>query len=183
MNINTMSSFSKKKVKVRNISVDLSTMMFISGAKSMSKRPLVLLVDDESSILQELVWHLEQQGWEVLTASDGIQGEQLWKKHSNSLSLVVTDIRMPGLPGQALVKEISALRRTTRPAVFIMTAYDDVSREDAHTIGADAIFQKPFRVRELVAAADHFMKLAISHSEELDTKSELLRAPSSKIPQ
>jgi len=149
----------------------------------MSKRPLVLLVDDESSILQELVWHLEQQGWDVLTASNGIQGEQLWKKHSNSLSLVVTDVRMPGLSGETLVKEISALRRTMRPAVFIMTAYDDISREDAHTIGADAIFQKPFRIRELVAAAEHFMKLGTSHSEELDSNSELVRVLSSKSPQ
>lgn len=149
----------------------------------MSIRPLVLLVDDESSILQELVWHLEQHGWEVLTASNGIQGEHLWKKHSNSLSLVVTDIRMPGLSGQALVKEISALRKTLRPAVFIMTAYDDISREDAHTIGADAIFQKPFRVRELVAAAEHFMKLGNSQSEEKNSTAELVCAPSAKNPE
>jgi|GEM_PF-647975 len=149
----------------------------------MQNRPLVLLVDDENSIIEELVWHLEQRGWEVLTASDGMKGEQLWKKHAQALKLIVTDIRMPGLPGQALVKQISAVRKTIRPALFIMTAYDDVSREEAHALGADAIFQKPFRVRELVAAAEHFMKLGERHNDLLEDRAELAKVPSSKIPQ
>jgi two-component system alkaline phosphatase synthesis response regulator PhoP len=149
----------------------------------MPERPLVLLVDDEVSIIEELVWHLEQRGWEVLTATDGIKGEQLWKKHSNALKLVVTDIRMPGLPGQSLVRNISAVRKTVHPVLFIMTAYDDVSREEAHNLGADAIFQKPFRVRDLVAAAEHFMKLGDTHSELLETTAQLKKVPSSKLPQ
>ncbi|MFZ9520822.1 MAG: response regulator [Silvanigrellaceae bacterium] len=126
----------------------------------MSQRPLVLLVDDESSILEELGWHLGQCGWRVLTASNGVKGEELWRKHAAELSLVVTDIRMPGVTGQNFIKKIAAERNAIQPAIFIMTAYDDLTREDAHTIGADAIFQKPFRVKELVAAAEHFIKLA-----------------------
>lgn len=124
-----------------------------------------LLVDDESAILEELSWHLSQRGWKVMTASDGSSGEELCRKHMGELSLVVTDVRMPGLPAQLLVKHVAQGRTSCRPAIFIMTAYDDLSREDAHVIGADAIFQKPFRVRELVAAAEHFVKLG-DKSEE-----------------
>lgn len=150
----------------------------------MAERPLVLLVDDETAILEELAWHLEQNGWDCLTAADGATGEQLWKKHSHKLSLVVTDIRMPGTPAQKLVHEISMGRKTTRPALFIMTAYDDVTRESAHQIGADAIFQKPFRVRELVAAAEHFMRVADLQLKKTESESELIvLASSSKIPQ
>ncbi|NBW82415.1 DNA-binding response regulator [bacterium] len=126
----------------------------------MPQLPLVLLVDDEASILEELGWHMSQCGWRVLTAANGVKGEELWKKHAAELSLVVTDVRMPGISGQTFVKKMSAERTSIQPLIFIMTAYDDVSREDAHIIGADAIFQKPFRVNELVAAAEHFMKIA-----------------------
>ncbi|NBO38943.1 response regulator [bacterium] len=132
----------------------------------MSARPLVLLVDDEKAILEELGWHLEQRGWRVVLASDGSQGESLWKTHNHELRLVVTDIRMPGTHGKTLVKSISSSRQHLRPALFIMTAFDDVSREDAHRMGADALFQKPFRVKELVAAAEHFMKVADSNDAE-----------------
>jgi DNA-binding response OmpR family regulator len=125
----------------------------------MLKHPMALLVDDESSILEELSWHLQQRGWQVITAADGMKAEQLFKKHLDELSLVVTDVRMPGIHGHTLIKNMSTQRKALRPALFIMTAYDDLSREDAHLIGADAIFQKPFRVRELVAAAEHFVKL------------------------
>lgn len=149
----------------------------------MSIRPLALLVDDESSILEELVWHLEQRGWDVLTATDGLQGVALWQKHANTLNLVVTDIRMPGIQGQALVRQIGSQRKQIRPALFIMTAYDDVSREDAHNIGADAIFQKPFRVRELVAAAQHFMKIASGAEDSELASGPALTLAGSKIPQ
>lgn len=125
----------------------------------MAEKPLALLVDDESSILEELSWHLEQRGWQVLTAPDALKAEQLFQKHLDQLSLVVTDIRMPGIHGHTLVKKMSSKRVALKPALFIMTAYDDLTREDAHVIGADAIFQKPFRVRELVAAAEHFVRI------------------------
>jgi hypothetical protein len=125
----------------------------------MVDKRLALLVDDESSILEELSWHLQQRGWQVITAPDAFKAELLFRKHRDELSLVVTDVRMPGLHGETLVKNMSTNRLSLRPALFIMTAYDDLTREDAHRIGADAIFQKPFRVRELVAAAEHFVKL------------------------
>ncbi|MEY4064051.1 MAG: hypothetical protein RIR26_259 [Pseudomonadota bacterium] len=149
----------------------------------MTIRPLALLVDDENSILEELVWHLEQRGWDVLTATDGIQGAALWHKHSNALNLVVTDIRMPGVQGQALIQQIGVQRKQLRPALFIMTAYDDVSREDAHNIGADAIFQKPFRVRELVAAAQHFMKLANGAGDAEGMAGNMITLAGTKVPQ
>lgn len=133
----------------------------------MTQGPLALLVDDESSILEELSWQMRQRGWRVLTAPDGVRGAELCRKHFAELNLVVTDIRMPGLPGQDLIKGAASERATLRPALFIMTAYDDVSREDAHKIGADAIFHKPFRVLELIAAADHFMKVNKQQNELL----------------
>lgn len=134
----------------------------------MRSLPTALLVDDELSILEELSWHLQQRGWRVLTAPDGCKAEELCRKHFSELQLVVTDIRMPGQSGQTLVRKIAEDRKSVRPAVFIMTAYDDVTREDAHVIGADAIFQKPFRVRELVAAAEHFVKIAELEKQSAD---------------
>lgn len=145
----------------------------------MGTLPTALLVDDEHSILEELSWHLQQRGWRVLTAPDGCKAEELCRKHFSELQLVVTDIRMPGQSGQTLVKKIAEERKSVRPAVFIMTAYDDVSREDAHMIGADAIFQKPFRVRELVAAAEHFVKIA--DREKHGNDSVLMASDKSKI--
>ncbi|MEY3901568.1 MAG: hypothetical protein RL189_874 [Pseudomonadota bacterium] len=145
----------------------------------MGTLPTALLVDDEHSILEELSWHLQQRGWRVLTAPDGCKAEELCRKHFLELQLVVTDIRMPGQSGQTLVKKIAEERKSVRPAVFIMTAYDDVSREDAHLIGADAIFQKPFRVRELVAAAEHFVKIA--DREKHSNDSVIMASDKSKI--
>jgi hypothetical protein len=137
---------------------------FSGGHASMSESLLALLVDDETSIVEELSWHLQQRGWRVITAPDAYRAEQLFSKHRDQLSLVVTDVRMPGMHGHLLIKKLSTHRLTLRPALFIMTAYDDLSREDAHVLGADAIFQKPFRVRELLAAADHFVKLGTKDS-------------------
>lgn len=121
------------------------------------KKLKALIIDDELAILEELKWHLEQHGWDVTTAKDGIRGLEQWDSIGSQLDLVISDIRMPGVSGQSLVKNIATAKRDLLPALFIMTAYDDVLREDAHAIGADAIFQKPFRVMELISAAKHFV--------------------------
>jgi DNA-binding response OmpR family regulator len=125
----------------------------------------VLIVDDETAILEELKWHLEQHGWDVTTASDGLQGKEFCDRGVTQFDLIISDIRMPGMDGQALVKLVADIKNDLLPALFIMTAYDDVLREDAHAIGADAIFQKPFRVSELVAAAQHFIKVRSQFAE------------------
>lgn len=130
------------------------------------KKLKVLIVDDELAILEELKWHLEQHGWDVKTANDGIRGLEHWESFGSQLDLVISDVRMPGVNGQSLVKNIAISKKDLLPALFIMTAYDDVLREDAHAIGADAIFQKPFRVMELIAAAKHFVHIRNKFSAE-----------------
>ncbi len=132
-----------------------------------------LIIDDEAAILEELKWHLEQHGWEVATASNGVRGKECCEQSSEQFDLIVSDIRMPGIDGQTLLKTVAQSKKDLLPALFVMTAYDDVLREDAHAIGADAIFQKPFRVKELIAAAQHFIKVRNDFTAEATTKNAI----------
>lgn len=132
----------------------------------LQKKLKALIIDDETAILEELKWHLEQHGWEVLTACDGVRGKEKWEHMGQKLDLIISDVRMPGIDGKALLQSIAQNKKDLLPALFVMTAYDDVLREDAHSIGADAIFQKPFRVKELISAAQHFIKVRNSFVSE-----------------
>jgi two-component system alkaline phosphatase synthesis response regulator PhoP len=144
------------------------------------KKLKALIIDDEAAILEELKWHLEQHGWEVTTAVDGIRGKECCEQLNQNLDLIISDVRMPGIDGQALLKNIAQNKRDLLPALFFMTAYDDVLREDAHEIGADAIFQKPFRVKELIAAAKHFIKVRNDFAAEAAKTATVL--PSGRTP-
>ncbi len=111
----------------------------------------VLVVDDDPMVLQALVWLLADHGFEVLTATDGVQGLYLYRKHRPDV--VVTDIIMPAKEGIALTRE---LRHEFPDAKIVaMSGGGRMGNSDyvqiARALGADAGLYKPFDDDELVA--------------------------------
>jgi CheY-like chemotaxis protein len=112
----------------------------------------VLVVDDDPMVLQAVTLLLEDHGFTVLAAVDGVQGLQLYRNHRPDV--VLTDIIMPEKEGIALTRE---LRREFPDAVIVaMSGGGRMGNSDyvtiARALGADAGLYKPFDDDELVDA-------------------------------
>ncbi|MFA7471671.1 MAG: response regulator [Spirosomataceae bacterium] len=108
----------------------------------------LLLIEDEPKTVQSLKQGLEENGYEVDIAYDGLIGLQLARR--GGYALIITDIIMPGLNGLELCKE---LRETDSNTPILMlsalgTTDDKVTGLD---VGADDYLVKPFEFKELVA--------------------------------
>ncbi|MFA6033135.1 MAG: response regulator, partial [Myxococcota bacterium] len=79
----------------------------------------ILLADDEVNILRVLSAMLGREGYEVHTAPDGAAGLELFSR--KSFDAVITDLKMPGVDGMALLKEI--LKRDPDVPVIMITAH------------------------------------------------------------
>lgn len=107
----------------------------------------VLVVDDEPNILQFLELGLQNEGFVVQTASDGITAITLLKQFQPHL--VILDVMMPGMDGFEVCR---MLKKTDNVAVIMLTARDEVDdRVKGLTIGADDYMIKPFSFEELLA--------------------------------
>ncbi len=108
----------------------------------------ILLIEDEIKTLQSLRQGLEEHGWTVNTASDGLFGLRLAQQ--SDYDVIVSDITMPGMSGLELCRKLRAGSLAT--PILLLTALsqtdDKVTGLDA---GADDYLAKPFEFKELVA--------------------------------
>ena len=107
----------------------------------------ILFVEDEGDLTLIVADTLRGQGYEVATASDGIEGLEKFK--AEGADIVVADVMMPGMDGFSMAKEIRKLS-TAVPLLFITakSTIDDV--EEGFEIGANDYLKKPFELRELI---------------------------------
>jgi two-component system response regulator PilR (NtrC family) len=111
--------------------------------------PRILIVDDEQSMREWLRILFQRDGFEVLIAEDGIAARDIIAREF--VDVVLTDIRMPRLDGLQLLQIV----RDTAPdaIVLMMTAHwtrDSDDWKHARALGAEALFEKPFRDVHLV---------------------------------
>ncbi len=107
---------------------------------------LILVVDDEISILEMLSLVLEEEGYEVMTASDGQEGLNCLKRALPAL--VMSDVMMPVLDGQELCRRMQADQRFRSIPVVLMSA----ARTAFHLkdCAYAAMLKKPFELREML---------------------------------
>ena len=107
----------------------------------------ILFVEDEEDLTLIVADTLRGQGYDVITAADGIQG--LVKFKSEGADIVVADVMMPKMDGFTMAKEIRKLSPTV-PLLFLTakSTIDDV--EQGFEIGANDYLKKPFELRQLI---------------------------------
>ncbi|CAI8881518.1 putative transcriptional regulatory protein TcrX [Brevibacillus sp. IT-7CA2] len=114
---------------------------------SLNKGIKILLVDDEPTILQFLEMGLENEGFQVLTAQDGMTAVTMVKEHQPHI--VILDVMMPGMDGFEVCR---MLKKIQNVATIMLTAREDVEdRVKGLTLGADDYMIKPFSFEELLA--------------------------------
>jgi two-component system alkaline phosphatase synthesis response regulator PhoP len=107
----------------------------------------ILIIDDESSIVNLVSVYLKPEGYEVYTAADGNAG--LKAARSYKPDLIVLDLMLPGMDG---FEVLSQLRRESNVYVILLTAKtEETDKIVGLSVGADDYMTKPFSPRELVA--------------------------------
>jgi excisionase family DNA binding protein len=111
------------------------------------RRPRVLVVDDEASIRELLTKTLALAEYEVQDAPDGRAALALVR--ATTFDLLVTDLKMPGMDGLALIRDARRLVPTL--PVIIITAYStEASAIEAANLGVAGYLTKPFRIAKIL---------------------------------
>jgi DNA-binding response OmpR family regulator len=111
------------------------------------RKDLILVADDEPSIVELLAYNLGREGYDVASASDGPETLRVFAERKPSL--VVLDISMPGMDGFEVCREI---RKTSDIPIIMLTARNtEMNKVVGLELGADDYVTKPFSVAELMA--------------------------------
>jgi two-component system response regulator RegX3 len=107
----------------------------------------VLVVEDEQSLREPLVYILQREGFEVAEAADGPTALTEWK--NSDPDLILLDLMLPGMSGVDVCREI---RSQSNVPIIMVTAKDsEVDKVVGLEIGADDYVVKPYSTRELLA--------------------------------
>jgi DNA-binding response OmpR family regulator len=132
----------------------------------------ILVVDDEPSVTDLLVYNLRKASYEVLVAADGRTALNLARQ--SSPDLILLDLMLPEIDGLDLCRE---LRKTSPVPIIMITARgEEIDRVVGLEMGADDYVVKPFSVRELLARIKAVLRRA--QPSESDTEpAHVLRGP------
>ncbi len=110
----------------------------------------ILAVDDSASIRMMLSFTLQENGYHVIEATDGVDG--LAKLRGEPVDMVITDLNMPKMDGIGLVRGIrqNPGSRFT-PVIMLTTESQDDRKQEARAAGATGWITKPFRPEQLLA--------------------------------
>jgi len=116
--------------------------------------PLVLVIDDDMSILDNLEFNLNLYGYKVFKASDGYAGIDIFKHHMTEIDAVITDMKMPGLSGFDVIRQILAIDPDI--GIIVFTGHGDTENAvAAMREGATNYIQKPFKMEKLILSIEN----------------------------
>jgi two-component system, chemotaxis family, chemotaxis protein CheY len=115
----------------------------------LSKR--ILTVDDSRTMRDMLRLALEEAGFEVVQAEDGVHGLEVLQ--TENPDVIITDINMPRMNGFGFIEGVRAEPRTRATPILVLTTESDPSKKDkARQAGATGWIVKPFNPTKLVDA-------------------------------
>jgi DNA-binding NtrC family response regulator len=115
----------------------------------MSKSKSVLLVDDEPDIINLFTDLLNREDYEVIGFTNPLKALEHYKTNFAQYGLIISDIRMPGMSGFDLLKDIKKIDAII--SFFLMSANDTSNYSEIEGIKIDGFIQKPIRRKEFLS--------------------------------
>jgi DNA-binding response OmpR family regulator len=130
--------------------------------------PNILVVEDDNSLRETLVYNLKRQEYNVQAVGDGLIAVKMAR--DNHPDLVLLDLMLPGLDGFEVCR---ILRQEMNIPILILTARDDeIDRVIGLEIGADDYITKPFSMRELMARVKAHLRRERLIRQEVSSQQE-----------
>lgn len=119
----------------------------------------ILIVDDSPTLLKFVSVSLKANGYEVVTACDGMEAIERLSTLSQTVDLVITDLNMPNLDGFALIETLrSSNQHRTTPIIILSSEEGEDDRERGLEVGASSYLVKPFKVKPLLDEVKRVLK-------------------------
>ena len=135
----------------------------------MSEKQRLLVVEDEATLRETVMYNLKREGYEVVTSGDG--GEALEIAREQKFDLIVLDVMLPTLDGLSICR---ILRKEQRTPIILLTARSgEVDRIMGLETGADDYIVKPFSLGEFLARVRAVLRRA---TPEVNAKLEAGRS-------
>jgi DNA-binding NtrC family response regulator len=126
-----------------------------------------LLVDDDYDIVNLFKDLLENGNYDVTGFTNPLEALEHYKTNWDRYGLVISDLRMPGMTGFDLLKNIKKIDATI--SFFLMSAYDTINFSELEGIKIDGFIQKPIRIKELLSILEkHLITIQISARNNRD---------------
>jgi two-component system alkaline phosphatase synthesis response regulator PhoP len=132
----------------------------------------ILIVDDEPDILVLIEYNLKKEGYQVYTASNGLEAIQQAKKHHPDL--IILDIMMPKLDGIEACRQLRTLPEfKTTFMVFLTARSEEYSEISGFNVGADDYIAKPIKPRALISRINAILRRNTMADSDLENKLEI----------
>lgn len=128
----------------------------------------ILIIEDEANIAQVLRLYLEQAGYTVLTAGDGVAGLELHAREHPDL--IILDLMLPALDGMEVCRRIRSWANT--PILMLTARQGEDDRIAGLDMGADDYLIKPFSPREVVSRVKAILRRAAPAATAVTTASD-----------
>ncbi|MBN1353152.1 MAG: response regulator transcription factor [Candidatus Omnitrophica bacterium] len=138
----------------------------------------VLIIEDEVSLLKGLQDNLEEEGYKVVTASNGKMG--LEKAVNENFDLVLLDVMLPGMNGFDVCKEIK-LKKIALPIIMLTAKSKESDKVLGLALGADDYVTKPFSITELLARIKAVMRRVNMHRQAKEKKLQTYKFGNVKV--
>jgi len=119
--------------------------------------PKILIVEDEPGMVAGLRDNFEFEGYQVLSALDGVAG--LERALADTPDLVILDVMMPRMSGLDVCKQLKS-KRPAIPIIMLTARGQEVDKVVGLELGADDYVTKPFSIRELLARVKAVLRRA-----------------------
>ncbi len=107
----------------------------------------ILIIEDEKPISDIVKFNLEREGYDIITAFDGLDGYQ--KGIQENVDLILLDIMLPSMNGFDVCRHIR--EKSSVPIIMVTAKEEEVDKILGLELGADDYITKPFSLRELIA--------------------------------
>lgn len=119
----------------------------------------ILIVEDEALIADSIEYALRKEGFQVITARDGVQG--LVMAREEHPDLVILDIMLPGMSGFDICRAIRV--ESSMPIIMLTAKTEEIDRVVGLELGADDYIIKPFSMREVIARVKAVLRRSQMH--------------------